>query len=86
MRGGIMRPDIKNRPHFFLGRKKIMKKLIVIRKEKNLSQFDLARLSGISITRISLIEREKDKANFIESEMLSKALKVKADEINWPTT
>ena len=80
-----MRSDNKKLISFFL-EKKIMKELIEIRKEKNFSQFDLARLSGISISRISLIERGKSRANFIESEMICKALRVKPDEINWPTT
>ena len=57
------------------------KKLRKIREEKNLSQGEVAKLIGISITFYAGIERGEENPTFAVLENICKALKVKSSEI-----
>jgi transcriptional regulator with XRE-family HTH domain len=53
------------------------------RRKNTLSQRDLAKLSGVALSTITLIETGKHKAQFVTLRKLAKALKVEPSQIDF---
>ena len=58
--------------------------LIEARKERNFTQWDMAIYSGMSQTKISLIERGYIQPNSGEKSKIASILGVSLDDIEWP--